>query len=209
MNSPDDLAHALKAFCAEADATMFMALIALFGGLLYRYTHERTLVVGTPVANRNDTEIEGLIGYFVNLLPLRVDISADMTFRELLRQVAATAAEAYDHQDFPFDRIVEELQPDRQGWAIPLVRNLFVYQNTPAVDIQLPKARAESIRLFNGTSKSDVLLSMAELQGKSPGGLNITPICSFRSRCGTSSITLFSSFDRRCLRLIGLLTGWT
>ncbi|BFH69597.1 non-ribosomal peptide synthetase [Paenibacillus dendritiformis] len=168
---PDDLAHALKSFCAEADATMFMTLLALFGGVLYRYTHERTLVVGTPVANRNDTEIEGLIGYFVNLLPLRMDIGEDMTFRELLRQVAATAAEAYDHQDFPFDRIVEELQPDRQGWAIPLVRNLFVYQNTPAVDIQLPKARAESIRLFNGTSKSDVLLSMAELQGKITGRL--------------------------------------
>ncbi|MBN3527355.1 non-ribosomal peptide synthetase [Paenibacillus apiarius] len=166
---PDDLVQSLKSFCANTETTMFMVLFTMFGGLLHRYTHEQTMVIGTPIANRNYTEIEGIIGYFVNLLPLRLDISPEMTFRDLLQQVVKSATEAYDHQDFPFDRVIEQLQPDRQGWSIPLVRNMFVFQNTPATDIQLPRAQAETLKLHNGTSKSDVLLSMTEMHGKMAG----------------------------------------
>ncbi|MCE5169787.1 amino acid adenylation domain-containing protein [Paenibacillus profundus] len=166
---PDEWVQLLKSFCAKTETTLFMVLLTMFGGLLYRYTHEQTMVIGTPIANRNYTEIEGVIGYFVNLLPLRLDISGEMSFHDLLHQVVKAATEAYDHQDFPFDRVIEELQPDRQGWSIPLVRNMFVFQNTPAVEIQLPHVRAEMLKLHNRTSKSDVLLSMTEMQGAITG----------------------------------------
>ncbi|MDK8182711.1 non-ribosomal peptide synthetase [Paenibacillus sp. UMB4589-SE434] len=166
---PAELTRSLRAFCAEMDTTLFMALFTMFGAAMYRYTREQTIVIGTPIANRNYTEIEGIIGYFVNLLPLRLDIEPEMTAKDLLKQVVKTATEAYDHQNFPFDRVIEELQPDRQGWAIPLVRNLFVFQNTPAVNLQLPHVQTEMIRLHNGTSKSDMLLSMADMDGRLSG----------------------------------------
>ena len=90
-----------------------MTLLAAFQILLHRYTGQDDIVVGSPIANRNRIEIEGLIGFFVNTLVLRTDHSGNPTFRELLRRVRETALEAYAHQDLPFEKLVEELRPDR------------------------------------------------------------------------------------------------
>ena len=90
-----------------------MTLLAAFQALLYRYTGQDDLVVGSPIANRDRLEIEGLIGFFVNTLVLRADLSGDPTFRELLARVRAAAPGAYAHQNLPFERLVEELQPAR------------------------------------------------------------------------------------------------
>ena len=114
-----------------------MTLLAAFQILLYRYTGQEDMVVGTPIANRTRTEMEGLIGFFVNTLVLRTDLSGDPTFRELLRRVRSTCLEAYAHQDLPFEKLVEELHPERNLNRTPLFQVMFVLQNTPQEAIEL------------------------------------------------------------------------
>jgi hypothetical protein len=108
---PADLSVALKALSEREGVTMFMTLLAAFKTLCYRYTGQADLVVGTPIANRNRAETEPLIGFFVNTLVLRTDLSDDPTFTDLLRRVREVSLEAYAHQDVPFEKLVEELQP--------------------------------------------------------------------------------------------------
>ena len=95
-------------------------MLAAFNVLLYRYTGQHDIFVGSPVANRNRPEVEGLIGFFVNMLVMRMDLSGNPTFRELLGRVRQVALEAYAHQDLPFERLVEELQPERDMSLNPL-----------------------------------------------------------------------------------------
>ncbi|HEX5890495.1 MAG TPA: condensation domain-containing protein, partial [Pyrinomonadaceae bacterium] len=108
-----ELTESLTALSRREGATLFMTLLAAFKALLWRYTGQSDIVVGTPVANRNREELEGLIGFFVNTLALRTDVSGDATFLELLSRVRETALGAYAHQDLPFELLVEELQPAR------------------------------------------------------------------------------------------------
>ena len=105
-----ELTQGLKALSLREKASLFMTLLAAFQVLLFRYTGQEDIVVGSPIAGRNRGEVEGLIGFFVNTLALRTDLSGDPTFLEVLRRVREVALEAYDHQDLPFERLVDDLQ---------------------------------------------------------------------------------------------------
>jgi len=118
----------LKEIGRERSATLFMTLIAVFDVLMWRYSGQSDLLVGTPIANRNRRETEGLIGFFVNTLVLRAKVNGDGSFRELLDQVRETTLRAYDHQDVPFEKLVGELQPARSLSRHPLFEVLFTLQ---------------------------------------------------------------------------------
>jgi amino acid adenylation domain-containing protein len=129
---PDALAEKLRAAGQQANATPFMVLAAGLAALLYRYTGRESLAIGFPVANRNRSEIEGLIGLFVNSLPLHVRMAGDLTFRTLLARVREAMLGALAHQDLPFERLVEELQPARSLSTNPLFQVLFDLRTVPA-----------------------------------------------------------------------------
>jgi len=139
---PPDLAEGLRALTRHEGATLFMTMLAAYGILLRKYAGQDHIVVGTDLANRTSVETERLIGFFINLLPLRTDLSGDPTFRELLDRVRETSLGAYAHQDMPFDKLVEELQPARNLSYNPLVQVLFVMQNIPS-----PKLTAAGLRV--------------------------------------------------------------
>lgn len=157
-----DLTAALKALSQKEEATLFMTLLAAFKTLLYRYTAQADILVGSPIANRNRTEIEGLIGFFINTLVLRTDLSGNPTFRELLKRVRQVTWEAYDHQDLPFEKLVDELQPERDLSYSPLFQVKFMLQNAPREDLKLPGLTLSLLDLENTTAKLDLSLDMYE-----------------------------------------------
>src|SRR3989442_619268 len=126
-----DLNSALQNLARQEGATLFMALLAAFQPLLWRHTRQDTIVIGAPIANRTRKETESLVGFFVNTVVMRTNITADMTFRELLRQVKDTTLAAYSHQDLPFEKLVEELQPERSLSHNPLFQVTLSLQNIP------------------------------------------------------------------------------
>ncbi len=134
---PTPLSHRIKGLANDEGATLFMTMFAAFNVLLHRYTGQHDLVIGTPIANRNQSEIEGLIGFFVNSLVMRTDVSGDPTFRELLARVRERAVEAYAHQDLPFERLVEELESERDPARNPLFQVVFAVQNAPMPDMRM------------------------------------------------------------------------
>lgn len=134
---PPALTAALKAFSREEDVTLFMTVLAAFQVLLSRYSGQEDIVVGTPIANRNRVETEGLIGFFVNTLVLRTDLSGDLTFRELLSRVRAVTLGAYGQQDLPFEKLVEELRPQRELGRNPLFEVLLnFFERTPELALE-------------------------------------------------------------------------
>ncbi|HEX6288816.1 MAG TPA: amino acid adenylation domain-containing protein [Herpetosiphonaceae bacterium] len=143
-------------------ATLFMTLLAAFNILLSRYTRQDDIVVGLPIANRNRAEIEGLIGYFLNTLALRTRLEGNPTFRELLRQVRATALDAYAHQDLPFEMLVDELNLERDLTRTPLFQVLFVFQNAPMTPLELPGLSVRPLGVETPWSHFDLSLWMSE-----------------------------------------------
>src|SRR5205814_7250795 len=113
------LTESLRALAKTEETTLFTVLLAAFKALIYRYTQQEDLIVCSPVAGRNRVEVEGLIGFFVNTLPLRTRLADDPTFEELLARVRQVTLGAMAHQDVPFDRLVEELQPERSLGHLP------------------------------------------------------------------------------------------
>jgi amino acid adenylation domain-containing protein len=138
LEVPKHITDALQTLSQQEGATLFMTLLAAFQILLYRYTHQEDIAVGSPIANRNRSEIEGLIGFFVNSLVLRTDLSGNPTFRELLSRVREVTLGAYSHQDLPFEKLVEELHPDRNLSQHPLFQVVFSLQNAPMSALELP-----------------------------------------------------------------------
>ena len=156
------LSEELKAFSRKEGATLFMTLLAAFQTLLQRYTGQEDVVVGSPIANRTRAEIEGLIGFFVNTLVLRTDLSGNPTFRELMARVRGVALGAYEHQDLPFEKLVEELNPDRNLSRTPLFQVMFVLQNAPRLALELPGLTVSPVQTNSGTAKFDLTLSVVE-----------------------------------------------
>lgn len=161
---PANLSQALQGLSRQENATLFMTLLAAFQTLLYRYTHQDDIVVGTDVANRNRVETEGLIGFFVNLLVLRTDLSGNPRFRELLRRVRQVTLGAYAHQDLPFEKLVEVLRPERHRSHTPLFQVLFVLQNAPIPALELPGLTLQRLPVDNGTAKFNLALFLTETQ---------------------------------------------
>jgi amino acid adenylation domain-containing protein len=167
---PAPLAGSLRALSRTRGATLFMTLLATFKVLMSRYCGQDDVVVGTPVANRGRVETEGLIGFFINTLVLRSDLSGDPTFLELLDRVKETALGAYDHQDLPFERLVEELQPERSLARSPLFQVFFNMVPPVAESPSLPGLAVRPVDAGFETSKFDLTLYAAD----TPSGLLVS-----------------------------------
>ena len=139
LELPKKLIDALEKLSQEEGVTLFMTLVAVFKTLLHRYTHQEDITLGSPIANRNRSEIEGIIGFFVNSLVLRTNLSGNPTFRELLGRVREVTLGAYSHQDLPFEKLVEELHPERNLSHHPLFQVVFGFQNAPMPALELPE----------------------------------------------------------------------
>ncbi|MDB9513950.1 amino acid adenylation domain-containing protein [Kamptonema animale CS-326] len=157
---PPQLSSELKALSQQEGATLFMTLLAAFQVLLYRYSQQEDLAIGTPIANRNRSEIEGLIGFFVNTLVLRTDLSGNPTFRELLSRVREVTMSAYARQDVPFEQLVEELQPERSLHQNPLFQVVFSLQNAPSQQLELPGLELSYVNLEVKTARFDLELHL-------------------------------------------------
>jgi amino acid adenylation domain-containing protein len=154
------LSEALRHLSRQEGVTLFMTLLAGFKTLLARYTGQDDILVGSPATNRNRTGIEGLIGFLVNVLVMRTDLSGDPSFRQLLSRVRDVALEAYAHQDMPFEKLVEELQPARDLSYNPLYQVMFTFVNAPLPHISLPGVTVTPLQVHNGTAKFDLLLEL-------------------------------------------------
>ncbi|MCG8351746.1 MAG: amino acid adenylation domain-containing protein [Chloroflexales bacterium] len=159
---PRALAESLNELSQREGATLFMTLLAAFQALLYRYSGQEDICVGTPIANRTRAEIEPLIGFFVNTLVLRGDLAGNPSFRTLLRQVREIALEAYAHQDLPFEMLVEAIQPERDMSRNPLFQVMFILQNAPVKVHRLPDMTMRMLDVDSGAATFDLTLSMAE-----------------------------------------------
>jgi amino acid adenylation domain-containing protein/non-ribosomal peptide synthase protein (TIGR01720 family) len=157
-----ELTEALKVLSRQEGVTLFMTLLAGFKALLHRYTGQADLLIGTPIAGRTRVKAEALIGFFVNTLVLRTNMGGNPRFRELLGKVREVALEAYDHQDLPFEKLVDELLLERSPSHTPLVQVMFALQNTPRSSLQLPGLTLKQMHVESGTAKFDLTLSMQD-----------------------------------------------
>jgi non-ribosomal peptide synthetase component F len=158
-----ELTGRLKQLSRQHGATSYMTLLAAFNVLLWRYTGEEDIVVGSPIANRNRQEMEGLIGFFVNTLVIRTDVSRDPSFAELVSRVREVTLDAYAHQDLPFEKLVEELKPERDLSRSPLFQVMFVYQNAPQGELRLHGLEVDIEDIPTGASKFDLTLTVTEV----------------------------------------------
>ncbi|MBD2741472.1 non-ribosomal peptide synthetase [Coleofasciculus sp. FACHB-1120] len=159
---PKDLSDAIQAFSQREGATLFMTLSAAFKTLLYAYTGQQDILIGSPIANRDRVELEPLIGFFVNTLVLRTDLSGNPSFRELLARVREVTLGAYAHQDLPFEKLVEALQPNRKQSEFPLFKVWFALENAPIPDVKLPKLTLSSVEFYSGIARYDLRLGLTE-----------------------------------------------
>ena len=162
---PAPLVTRLEELARGAGATLFMTLLAGFEGLLHRVTGAEDMAVGSPIAGRTRVELEGLIGVFINNLVLRTSAAGEPTFRELLARVRATALAAYAHQEVPFERLVDELQPERDLSRSPLFQVMFVGQNAPLGRLELPGLALTPREVDLGIARFDLSLAMGEADG--------------------------------------------
>ena len=166
-----ELTEKLKALSQQEEATLFMTLLAGFQTLLYRYTGQEKISVGTPIANRQRKELEPLIGFFVNTLVMRTDLSGEPSFREAIRRVREVALGAYAHQDLPFEKLVEALGVERDLSRTPLFQAMFILQNTPGKNLELPGLTLQPEEAETEQATFDLTLSMAESDGALSGAI--------------------------------------
>ncbi|HYG61701.1 MAG TPA: amino acid adenylation domain-containing protein, partial [Thermoanaerobaculia bacterium] len=210
----EEPSRAVRDLGRQQGATLFMVLLAAFQALLQRYTGEDDIAVGTPTAGRNRREIEGLIGFFINMLVLRGDLSGDPGFRALVDQTRETALGAFAHQDVPFEKVVEELQPARDLGRNPLFQVGFQVAHAPAGGVGLPGLELADVPRADPAAKVDLNLSFGE--GKDGiGGLLEYDADLFEAttvlRLGTHLRRLLESAladPERPLSTLPLLTPW-
>ncbi|NTX06686.1 non-ribosomal peptide synthetase, partial [Myxococcus sp. CA040A] len=165
------LSNALEALAQRERVTPFMLLLAGFQTLLHRYSGQDDILIGSPIAGRHHARTEGLIGFFVNTLVLRARFTPDLTFRGLLAQVRDMTLGAYEHQDIPFERLVEELQPTRDLSRTPLFQALFALQNTPDAEVALPELTLRSVDVEHAVSRFELELALTRTPEGYSGGL--------------------------------------
>ena len=156
------LTEALTALSRQEGVTLFMTLLAAFQALLHRYTSQTDIVLGSPIACRTRRETEGLLGFFVNTLVLRTDLGGNPSFRELLRRVREVVVGACAHQDLPFEKLVEELQPERNLSHSSLFQVMFAFQNVPRLPLELPGLTLSPLEVDSGTAKFDLTLDLEQ-----------------------------------------------
>ena len=162
LNFSRELSLRLRELSKEYGGTLYTTLLAGFKLLLSRYANSSDIVVGAGMAGRTHSQLEALIGFFVNTLVLRTDLSGAPTVRELLARVREVCLQAFAHQDLPFERLVEELQPERDLSHQPLFQVMFVLQNAPREALQLAGQRITLMKQESGTAKFDVIVSVVE-----------------------------------------------
>ncbi|WP_444546333.1 non-ribosomal peptide synthase/polyketide synthase [Archangium lansingense] len=168
---PKELQEAVRALAQKEGATPFMVLLAAFQVVLGRYAGQEDVSVGSPIANRTRAETEGLIGFFVNTLVLRTRLDGEATFRELLGQVREVTLGAYAHQEVPFEKLVEELRPERDMSRSPLFQVMFVLQNAPVKEVKLEGLTLAGVEAEGKTSKFDLTLGVEETEQGLRGGM--------------------------------------
>jgi non-ribosomal peptide synthetase component F/acyl carrier protein len=158
----EELSSSLRSLSNHEGVTLFITMLASFYCLLYRYTGQQDLVLGSPIVNRSRPEAEGLIGFFVNHLVLRVDLSGNPSFRQLLERVRTVTLGAYTHQDVPFENLVEEIQPERNFSHMPLFNVAFALQNAPSAELEIPGLKLSGFRSGQDMIVLDLLLIIIE-----------------------------------------------
>jgi hypothetical protein len=172
ISLPTELSQSLKALSRGEGVTLYTLLLAAFKTLLYRFTGQSDLVVGTPIAGRSRPEIEGLIGCFINTLAMRTDLSGNPRFRELLGRVWQTTLGAYSHQDLPFEKMLEVLQVERDLSYSPVIQILFDFINTPpSRSLELSELTLVAMSAEIGTAKTDLVIDMWEMEERLTGSV--------------------------------------
>ncbi len=159
---PVNLSRELKDFSHQEGVTLFVTLLTAFCVFLYRYSGQTDFCIGTPITNRSRVELESLIGFFLNTLALRVNVAGNTTFRDVLRHVQDVCLEAYDHQELPFEKLVEELKVARSMSYTPLFQVMFVLQRDLESQVRLPELEVDVKGINPGVAKFDVTLVMVE-----------------------------------------------
>ena len=168
---PEALTAQMKQLTQQHGATLFMSLLAVFNLLLSRYSRQKDIVVGTPIAGRSHSQIDGLIGFFVNTLALRTQIRPEESFAALLSRVKEATLKSYSHQDIPFELLVHELKPERSLSYSPLFQVMFAFQNASMDMLSLPGLVVEPVAQTHETAKFDLTLSMEEISGELCGSI--------------------------------------
>jgi amino acid adenylation domain-containing protein len=157
---PADLAKKLQKLSQENSVSLFMSLMAIYKTMLFRYTMEENIIVGTPLASRSKKELENLIGYFVNSIVMRTSLEGEPSFTELLTRIKTTSLEAFSNQAVPFDKLVAELKPERLSNQNPIFQTMFVFQNAPLPDLELPGLKVTPLEIDKKGATFDLTLEI-------------------------------------------------
>jgi natural product biosynthesis luciferase-like monooxygenase protein/amino acid adenylation domain-containing protein len=193
-----EVADSLRALSRREGVTPFMTLLSAYQVLLARHANQAEVLVGSPIAGRGRPEVEGLIGFFVNTLVFRADLAANPRFDELLRATRSQALEAYTHQEVPFERVVEALQPARDLSRSPIFQTMFILQNTPDAVLQTPGLELSTLEVDAGGAKFDVTLSITARDGGYRASLEYATDlfdAATMERLGASYLTLLESLS--------------
>lgn len=160
-----EVTNTIEALSRKEDATLFMALLSAFYIMLHRYSGQDDLLVGAPIANRNQPELQNLIGVFINTLVLRTNLNGDLSFREILRKVRKISLEAFAHQNFPYENLLEVLKPKRDMNRPPLFQVVFNLQNAPMPNLTIPGLETNFLEVDKGVSHYDMTLMVSKIKG--------------------------------------------